>query len=1553
MENNITTIKGYELHERIGSGGFGVVHRAFQTTVGREVAIKIILPHFANQPDFIRRFEAEAQIIARLEHLHIVPLYDFWRDPDGAYLVMRWMRGGSLRQALDQQPYDLTAAALLLDQIAAALAMAHHHAVVHRDLKPANILLDEDRNAYLSDFGIAKDIGKSDGSQIESGVILGSPNYLSPEQACSEPITPQSDIYSLGVMLYEVLTGQHPFPNLTPVERMYRHINDPLPVIEILPSEVVDNINAIIQKATAKNPAHRYDDVLAMAAEFRKIATPHMNQGGQSLVEQLTLREHEILGLIVAGCSNREIAQQLCITIGTVKWHVRQIYQKLRVRSRVQAIVRARELDLIVPDAESAPSLDVTYVPPPNPENPYKGLRAFQTADARDFFGREKLVQKLINRLAEKNKFARFLAVVGPSGSGKSSVVKAGLIPALWHGDLPGSDRWFIVEMVPGAYPLDELEIALSRIATDQVTNLREHLERDQRGLVRAASLILPDDDSELVIIVDQLEEIFTLVEADAARVHFLALLVHATTDPRSRVRVISTLRADFYDRPLHYPEFGELIRSRMETILPLSADELEAAITKPAERMGVTFEAGLVTHIVSDVHYQPGALPLLQYALTELFEQRSNRELKHADYQALGGAVGALAKRAEEIYGEQAEPGRETIQQMFMRLVVPGEETGDTRRRVTRSELLGIANDEDAMDEIIDTYASYRLLTLDHDLATRKSTVEVAHEAILQEWERLRAWLDESRHDIRQQRLLATATTEWEHASREPSYLLRGARLAQVKGWATGTKLALTPSERDYLQTSIHEDERQETLERNRQQRELETQRQLAKQERRSANRLRYLVTGLAAFLVVAVILTLLALNERNQAESARDSEQYARAQAEASSRRTDAQRLGLEALSAAQNGDEANLIALLAIQSLNTDYTPQGDAAIQTAMTQTYSLYTLQSESEAEALKLVLSPDDHYLAVSRRDNTVEIWDLTTRELSATFDGGEHIAFLPDGKRIVAATPSGTVIVWDMQTKKRQVVQDGLEGYARSIAISPEKELVILASQTGKVLFLDFNTWTQKAEFQAHTSGINGMVVSPDGRGVLATVSEDYMAYWWDIDTQTLLQSFDHDLDWIVSAAFTANGYGFATGTSSGAIRNWAIYDLDMPLNRFWGHDAAINAIEFSPDMRLLASGSDDTTLKIWDFSDVDESTSILRHASSVNDIEWSSDGKILYASSGNTVRAWNTEAMTMIPRYSSSPQRNHNAYSPDGSQLAIVGMEVMSVYDLSTNTYQEFISDVEKMHNGVRYTSDGQSLVFGSDCGEVYLWDVANWSLLRTYTGPEETVTIDVTVSPDNRYVVAGDMFGNLVVWDFETTEIVFLASNQGAVMSLSFSPDSQLLLQSSSDGMAHLWNTQTWEEIWNRPVAPGVNEISFSPDGRYFVIADSEPSLSLWDVATLTHIHNFVGHIKGVQTVAFGPNSNLILSGDEGSTARLWDVETGEELRRIVISSGNDVLIAPDGKTMLINDGSFSTIWPVEIAELKTFLCQQVTRDFTEEERQLYEITDQGPTCDQFME
>jgi hypothetical protein len=396
--------------------------------------------------------------------------------------------------------------------------------------------------------------------------------------------------------------------------------------------------------------------------------------------------------------------------------------------------------------------------------------------------------------------------VVGPSGSGKSSVVRAGLVPALRAGRLPGSERWLLVDLLPGAHPLEELEAVLLSIALNPPETLLNQLREDERGLIRAVKRVLPRDETvELVLLIDQFEEVFTLLEDEGARVHFLMSLHAAVADARSRVRVIVTLRADFYDRPLLYPDPGELLRERTEVILPLSGEELERAIERPAARVGVALEAELLAAIIKDVGEQPGALPLLQFALTELFERREGRVLTLAAYRASGGVRGALTRRAETIYAALDEPARENARQLFLRLVTLGEGVEDTRRRTLRAELTALTTDHrspttdgdgvvpsslvvgssSVVDEVLERYGEARLLSFDRDPLTRAPTVEVAHEALLREWGRLQSWLAESRAGIRMQRLLAAAAAEWGAAGRDVSYLLSGGRLAQFEDWA------------------------------------------------------------------------------------------------------------------------------------------------------------------------------------------------------------------------------------------------------------------------------------------------------------------------------------------------------------------------------------------------------------------------------------------------------------------------------------------------------------------------------------------------------------------------------------------------------------------------------------------------------------------------------------------------------------------------------------------------------------------------------------------------
>jgi WD40 repeat protein/serine/threonine protein kinase len=1566
-------IKGYELKERIGEGGFGAVYRAFQNSIGREVAVKIILPKLANQSDFIRRFEGEAQLVARLEHPHITPLYDYWRDPEGAYLVMRWLRGGSLRESLDKGAFELRAAALLLDQVAGALSLAHRNGIIHRDIKPANILLDEDGNAYLTDFGIAKDLNLNHGNNTQPDVIVGSLDYISPEQARSEPVSSRTDIYSLGVTLYEMIVGRHPFENMSPVERLFKHINDPLPHVQNIEQTLQAGVNDVIQKATAKNPAERYPDALAFAADFREACG--LNRQSTSVVELLTQREQEILQLIIEGLSNKEIAQKLVVTLSTVKWYVGQIYDKLGVRSRVQAIVRARELNLIVQGTEPVSPFSVA-TEDFQPENPYKGLRAFQASDNQDFFGREKLIAKLMNRMSEKGEYSRFLAVVGPSGSGKSSLVKAGLIPALWRGGIAGSEKWFVVEMLPSARPLDELEIALMKVAANHAANLKELLHRDAYGLARIANLILPNDGSELVLVIDQFEEVFTMSDDEAARQQFLDLLYAAVTDARSRVRVIMTLRADFYDRPLHYNHFGEMIRSRLETILPLSAEELQSAIHKPAERVGLVFEEGLVASMVANLTYQPGALPLLQYALTELFEHRKGRLLSREAYETIGKSTGAVARRADEIYEGFDEAGKAATKQLFLRLVTVTDGADDTRRRVSRMELLALGDESELIEEVIDTYSSYRLLTLDNDPISRTPTVELAHEAILREWQRLREWLNESRDELRIQRQVSVMTKEWTDAKRDKSFLARGIRLERFGAWVENTQISLTPIEREFISKSI--DERQAEAEKEAEQQARETVLKM-----RSQRFLQGLVTVLVIATLGAFALSAYAFSAQQAAEAERDvSQELAIVN-------------GSQLALSNNNGDLAR--ALANVINLGDNPSGQAQMALGDAMypvgtvrvlTSTRDIANDENANIGNVSGVVFSPDSQSVFVGDASQ-ISQWNIQDGSVRHVFEGHEDrvlgLAVSPNGQYLLSGDYSGVLILWDVASgdivKTLFLDSENIREDADRItatAFDPTGTQAMVGQQDGSLLLLSIPDLEISHRFEGHTDTIGGVAISPDGQLALSG-SFDTTLRLWNFQTKELIHVFSAE-----------NG----------------------------GHTAGVTSVAFSPDSRRAVSGSYDVSMILWDLT-----TKTLEYRFSesepVSTVAFSADGTMIISGAFFSPTLWHVESKSPLAELAGHSREVFGvAFSPDGQFAATRSLDrTIRIWDVKHGAETRTVPLPLPMPIVLSQSSNGRYFLLGTGGldafrdfpGEIILYDVARGERIRNFGEPIPNLnTYALVFSPDSRLAASSSFLWQqpnipiLTIWDVETGEALrTLNAHTSTVYTLAFSPDGRNLLSGSetNDAAVLLWDVETGEMLRRydsvsntshgtirhliygldgtrayigyadgsvielelvsgnvlrsfgsdeaRHTQP-VGSMALSPDGQSLVTGSEDAKAILWNLETGQVIHTFVGHLAAILDLSFSPDGRWIFSvGD--SYVMQWDVASGEAVRRFPHFAAHDVAVSLDGQSVYSTGFDFVLrTWRIDSQEelMAWAASHRFIRELSCTERALYRIE---PLCD----
>ncbi|MGI8789272.1 MAG: AAA family ATPase, partial [Actinomycetota bacterium] len=472
----------------------------------------------------------------------------------------------------------------------------------------------------------------------------------------------------------------------------------------------------------------------------------------------------------------------------------------------------------------------------PAPEgSPYKGLDSFGPEDAETFFGRERLVADLVARVAGGG----VVGVVGPSGSGKSSLVRAGLIPAVAAGVLPDSDRWVTVVVRPGEHPVRALDVALLPELPHQVA---ARLTGTEPLLVQLAHSddTQVQDSPHVLVVVDQAEELFTVCTDEAERAVFVDGLVAAAADPGGRIDVVLTVRADYYGRFAGDQRLASAIAANQVLVGPMTAEEYRRAITRPAQRHGVTVEPELVDALVDEVTGQPGALPLLSTALLELWEARTDRSMTLASYQATGGLHAAVARLAESVYTSLDLDQQQAARRMFLRLTGPG--AGDTvvKRRVRLSDL---ATDEES-SALVDLLARRRLLTIDD------GAVEVAHEALLREWPRFTTWLEEDREGIRLRAHLADAAANWEAVDRDEGELYRGARLSATLDWTTAHAQDLSPVEQEFVTASS-----------------TEHQRATAHQHRQN-RRLRGLLAGAAVFLVLALTAGVLAVRQANRAD-------------------------------------------------------------------------------------------------------------------------------------------------------------------------------------------------------------------------------------------------------------------------------------------------------------------------------------------------------------------------------------------------------------------------------------------------------------------------------------------------------------------------------------------------------------------------------------------------------------------------------------------------------------------------------------------------------------
>ncbi|MET0237849.1 MAG: protein kinase [Kibdelosporangium sp.] len=1440
----------YRIHELLGQGGMGVVHRAYDTKHDRVVALKR-LPASVTDHEYRIRFRREARIAAGLRHPNVIPVNDFGEIDGDLYLDMKLVEGTDLRRGLGTGALDLDRTIRLLSQVALALDAAHERGLIHRDVKPSNILIERDADngetAYLADFGIARETSPEATALTRSGDLIGTWDYMAPERMSAGAVDGRSDQYSLACVLFECLTGRLAHPASDPAAKVAAHLLQPPPAPSVFVPTISRELDAVVMRGMAKDPARRFPSVTAMMQAAKEAA--------------------------YAGVTTR--APQSTEDQGKI----------------VRAILRASS-------PRKGTTLPILHKYPPT--CPYPGLIGFEESDADLFHGRDHVVTDLLVRLAEQLGGGEPVVLVGASGAGKSSVLHAGLLPKL--ADDPA---WPQVVITPGPDPVGLLAAAIAphvgMTAADVAQSIRQRPAKFGEICARSGRML---------IVVDQFEELFTHGVPEADRLAFATALAHARpalavlavrADLVDRcIELTPLIPALTAPVLLGSMDATELRRAIVQPARDFGVEIEPGLPERLIADLGVRGEIG----------YDPGALPRMAHALREAWNYREDSVLTLAAYRRAGGIDGAVARTAEDIYARLDSAGREALRVILLRLVSVSDDGTVARRRVDPREISGYILDDLIAARLVTVDATGARLSHEalltawprlRDWIDEDRAGLIQHRRFL---DAVRVWVESGQHSDDLYRGVRLATlNSWLERGRtqlqpvEQEFLVRSNAAEYAGQIATRRRtrrlrtlvaalsvLLLVAGAAVGVATELRQDAQDE---RNRA--DIGKQMNLSRQLAAEAT----LAGGVDPRRAALSALGSWQAGATAEARSALLSSQtdHYRGRMTGHEGAVSSVAISGDGKVAASGGRDGSLrlwdvpnhrqLTVLADgEGWYRTVSMSADGRLLLAANVLEAKVTLWSVPDRKLLFTVpeqavdgrISGDGKTFTVFA-DGGVTAWDAVsyTRQTRFAAPNALAMAYSPDGS-LVALSNKNNV---DVRRISDGVVVASITGHEDSInalAFAPSGAVLASTSMDQTMRLWDTTKWTEIRKMTSAEGGLASVAFSPTGNAVLAS-GIGTTIYAWDMPSGQQLLALATGSVTTLSLGISGDGHTVVSGDSAGTMTVW-----NYRRSLLGTADEALVGIQFQPNGKLVATAGGHGTVRLWDAETGDQVRVFAGHTGGSSDAAFSPDGTRL-ATAGNDglVIVWNVATGAEELRFSRpGSEFTELVYSPDGRTIAVAGK---SSADSSR-------------------TDDRDEILF------LRAEDLTLDSRRATRQEPRNEDVNDVSVnyptsiaySPDGRTLAVTLSGGKVGLCNLADpgSELTILAGHNGIAADAEFSPDGQTLVTGGSDRLVRLWRVRDGEPTG---VLTGhdatVRRVTFSPDGRTLATASQDHALRLWDTASLQPLGRLDRHEDDLNDVAFQWSGKRVASASADGTARVYILDTVEATRHVCAVLDRDTL------------------------------------------------------------